>query len=309
MKLVAIVVLLVWTVPGYYREEAGRRQVTGGHDFTSASSYDHCMTAILGIDAAWTPGQPAGVALVERSAGDWHTVAVAPSYDAFIDLADGSEVDWRGSRPGGQWPPIGELLAAADRLCGGDVELVTVDMPIANEPVTSRREADRAVARAFGKRWCATHSPTPARPGKLGEYLMSVLREHGFPLVTAPQQLDVQRCSAEVYPHPALLALLGDEYRVPYKVSRSGRYWPGATVGERIGRLLGQMARIEEALDDRLGPTGIRLPRADRVPSLAHLKRYEDALDALVCAWVGACILDGRAQAFGDETAAIWIPN
>lgn len=266
------------------------------------------MTAILGIDAAWTAGQPAGVALVEKSGGIWRTVAVAPSYGAFIALADGNSVDWDGTRPSGRWPPISELLAAADRLSGCGVSVVTVDMPIANVPVVTRREADRAVARAFGKRWCATHSPTPARPGKLGEHLMAALREHGFPLVTNTQQLDGQRCSAEVYPHPALLALLGDEYRVPYKVARSGRYWPGASVTERIRLLLEQMARIEGGLDGRLGPTGIRLPKADRVPNLAHLKRYEDALDALVCAWVGACILDGTAEAFGDESAAIWVP-
>jgi predicted RNase H-like nuclease len=271
-------------------------------------SYDPVMTAILGIDAAWTAGQPAGVALVEGSCGDWRTVAVAPSYGAFIDLADGVSVDWQGARPAGLWPPVGDLLAAARRLCGRDVVLVTVDMPIAEQPITGRREADRAIARAFGKRWCATHSPTPERPGKLGYHLMTALSEHGLPLVTSVDQLDGRRCSAEVYPHPALLTLLGDEYRVPYKVSRSGRYWPGTTVTKRIGCLLEQMRRIALGLEGRLGPTGFRLPNADRVPSLAHLKRYENALDALVCAWVGACILDGTAVAFGDDTAAIWVP-
>jgi predicted RNase H-like nuclease len=267
------------------------------------------MTAILGIDAAWTAGQPAGVALAEGTPGSWRTVAVAPSYGAFIDLADRTSVDWERARPTGRWPPIGELLDAADRMSDGDVKLVTVDMPIANEPITSRREADRAVARAFGRRWCATHSPTPVRPGKLGAHLMTALHERGFPLVTGIDQLDGRRCSAEVYPHPALLTLLGDEYRIPYKVARSGRYWPGTTVAERIRRLLHQMNRIACALENLLGPTGVRLPTADAVQSLSCLKRYEDALDALVCAWVGTCIVEGNAEAFGDETAAIWVPT
>ena len=267
------------------------------------------MTAILGIDAAWTAGQPSGVALVAGSPGDWRVVAVAPSYGAFIDLAGGMSVDWQGARPTGQWPPIGNLLEAAGRLSFESVDLVTVDMPIANEQIVRRREADRAIARAFGKHWCATHSPTPVRPGKLGAELMTALREHSFPLVTGIDQLDGRRCSAEVYPHPALLRLLGDDVRVPYKVARSGRYWPGTSVAERIRLLLEQMNRITSGLEERLGPTGVRLPAAKAVPSLSALKRYEDALDAIVCAWVGACIVDGTAEAFGDESAAIWVPT
>jgi hypothetical protein len=43
---------------------------------------------------------------------------------------------------------------------------------------------------------------------------------------------------------------------------------------------------------------------------LAGLKRCEDALDALVCAWEATLCLDGRATAFngGDGAAAIWVP-
>jgi predicted RNase H-like nuclease len=48
---------------------------------------------------------------------------------------------------------------------------------------------------------------------------------------------------------------------------------------------------------------------AFRVPSngpLAHLKRYEDALDALICSWIGIEYLDGKLRAHGDATAAVW---
>ncbi len=41
----------------------------------------------------------------------------------------------------------------------------------------------------------------------------------------------------------------------------------------------------------------------------ARLKRYEDALDALVRAWVGIEYLAGRTRAFGDADAAIWTPG
>jgi len=76
-------------------------------------------------------------------------------------------------------------------------------------------------------------------------------------------------------------------------------------------RLLEAFAAIDRALDARLGPTGIPLPSPDDAETtpLAHLKRYEDALDALVCAWVGSRFLAGEAMAFGDADSAIWAPE
>lgn len=43
--------------------------------------------------------------------------------------------------------------------------------------------------------------------------------------------------------------------------------------------------------------------------SLSSLKRYEDALDALVCAWVGIKFMEGHALALGDDRCAVWVPS
>ncbi len=51
------------------------------------------------------------------------------------------------------------------------------------------------------------------------------------------------------------------------------------------------------------------LPAPDPAASGVALKAFEDILDAVVCAWVGACALEGRARPFGDEVSAIWFPN
>ena len=53
----------------------------------------------------------------------------------------------------------------------------------------------------------------------------------------------------------------------------------------------------------------VALPGPNSCKTLAGLKSYEDALDALVCAWVGTEYLAGRATAYGDCDAAIWVPN
>jgi predicted RNase H-like nuclease len=266
------------------------------------------VQAILGIDAAWTDRQPSGVALIRGEGSSWEALAVAPSYQAFVALSQGLPVDWLAPRFDGHWPRLAELVKAAGELAGADVGVVAVDMPLATVPFTSRREADSAISRAFGARGCSTHSPTAARPGRLGANLRAQLSAAGFPLATAGSEYAGPR-TIEVYPHPALLALLGRDYRVPYKVSRSGRYWKGASVPARITKLLAEFEAIRKALQVALGPLPLELPRPEDVRSLSELKRYEDALDALVCAWVGLRFRLGAARAYGDATASVWVPS
>ena len=122
------------------------------------------MPAILGIDAAWTTAHPSGVALVAHSDGAWRCVALAPSYDAFVGLASGGKVDWTRRSEGGPADASVLLGAARSLLNGKRVTLVSVDMPLAMVPIAHRREADDAVARAFGGKGCA---PTARTKGGL----------------------------------------------------------------------------------------------------------------------------------------------
>jgi len=264
--------------------------------------------SILGIDAAWTDRQPSGVALVRVSGRDCTVAAVAPSYDAFIAMARCESVDWT-ERPRGSAPDVRALIGAARVIGGCDVRLVALDMPLAKAAFSSRRAADDAVSRRFGGMGCGTHTPTAARPGALGERLTAELTDLGFPLAPSAMEVSSGPCSVEVYPHPALLSLLKATYRVPYKVSRSTRYWPGRSILERTGLLLAKFEQIHEGLSGRLGPLSLDLSTGAGASTLAELKRYEDALDALVCAWVGTLVLTGEAEPLGDESAAVWVPR
>lgn len=116
-------------------------------------------------------------------------------------------------------------------------------------------------------------------------------------------------CTIEVYPHPALLSLMRRSRRVPYKVSKSRTYWPELTARERIDSIVRELAAIEDALKERFGALPFTTPAADEVHTFSALKRHEDALDALVCAWVGTEFLAGAAVPLGDATAAIWCPR
>ena len=264
---------------------------------------------ILAIDAAWTAEQPSGVALVRLQGSRWRCIALAPCYRSFIETATDIATDWSVSRfPGGE-PDIPRLLEAAERLAGRSVDLVTIDMPLARTPFTTRRPADTAVSREFGSRWCAAHSPTRTRPGPLGARISEALYAAGYELATTATPSPGGRQFLEVYPHPALLSLLKRPKWVPYKVSKSRKYWPGESASGRIRNLLIEFTAIRDALVEVFEGLSLELPEPTTVKSISALKRYEDALDALVCAWVGVEYLAGRTVPLGDEDAAIWCPE
>jgi predicted RNase H-like nuclease len=265
------------------------------------------MQSILGIDAAWTRQQPSGVALVRGDGMSWTALAAAPSYDAFLAIARGASVDWT-VRPTGTSPHVGQLVEAARQIGGCDVRLVALDMPVAKVPFSGRRAADNAVSRRFGSTGCAAHTPTADRPGRLGELLTADLSELGFSLATTAGEVASGPCLVEVYPHPALLSLLRASYRIPYKVSGSNRYWPGRPPQERRRLLLEKFIEIHDELSNRIGPLPLDLEAAKESSTLSELKRHEDALDALLCTWIGTTVLSSTAEPLGDESSAVWVP-
>ncbi len=267
------------------------------------------MPIILGIDAAWTLRQPSGVALAKSVGRKWRVVAVAPSYDTFLGLGAGTPVDWNARSHPGSTPPVEQLLSAAADLAGAPVDIVTIDMPVATTPIRSRRAADNQISSRFGAQGCSTHSPSSERPGRIGRNLTAAFAALGYPLATSRTRAGTLRRLLEVYPHPALLELLPCETRFKYKVSKSRRHWKETTVLQRYELLLRQFARIHDALRRELGPLPLALPSPEPANSLSSLKRFEDALDALVCVWVGARYLSGRVNAYGDDTAAVWCPQ
>ncbi|KKB10151.1 DUF429 domain-containing protein [Devosia chinhatensis] len=255
------------------------------------------MRAVLGIDAAWTVHNPSGVALAAQRDGAWHLVAVAPSFAAFYALR-GAKEQTAFDAP--------RLLDDATHLAGARPDLVALDMPLMDGLITTRRRSDNAIASAYGARGASTHSPSALRPGPLAVDMLAALTSLGYPLlctnpITGPGTL-------EVYPHPALIELTGAARRLPYKVHNRGKYWPALTGPERLANLFAQWTTILAALDIVLPGTAALAPLPAPDAPLRHLKAFEDSLDAIICAWVGICALEGRAIAHGDARSAIWVP-
>lgn len=249
------------------------------------------------------------MALVARDGvGAWRCLCVAPSYDAFAKAAEGCAVPWEDAHVQGGQPDVGRLLGAAEQMLGGSsVTVIAIDMPVSRVAITGRRTADDAISREFGAAGCSTHSPTPERPGAMGAGLTKEFADAGYPVATRDDRPGTTPRLLEVYPHPALLRLMEADRRVEYKVGKTTKYWPDRGVPERLANVLAIHARIRSVLGREIG--GVRVPVPTGVQHLSALKRYEDAIDAMICAWIGCRYVDGQADAFGDHEASIWVPQ
>ena len=236
-----------------------------------------------------------------------NAVAVAPSYQAFLNLAEGLSVDWN-DRAHGSAPSPQELLRGAEKLLQGRyVSVVAVDMPLSKRCITGRRNADNALSQEFGKYGCAAHSPSENRPGWIGEGLTRGFVAEGYKLATKGGEPNPPNALMEVYPHPALVRLMHLDYRLPYKVSKTSRYWPGRPIGQRVGNIISELNKLMTALSAPIECINLSIPAI--AVSLSSLKPFEDALDSLVCAWVAIQFLENKAIPYGDEDAAIWVPK
>jgi predicted RNase H-like nuclease len=198
------------------------------------------------------------------------------------------------------------LLATGEALCAQPVDLVAIDMPVAHSPIVGRRFCDDAVSKAYASRKCATYPPSALRPGAMSDALTQDFARAGHPLLT---QAITPPGLIEVYPHPALVELTGAAERLPYKMSKLATYWPSLTQRERRTRLHRQWREIIASLEAEIDGVAEVLPKLDLDAGASDLKAYEDMLDAVVCAWVGVCALEGRAMPYGNQNAAIWVPR
>lgn len=267
------------------------------------------MDSILAIDAAWTEKEPSGVALLQKNRTTWRCVGLSPSYTQFYGLAHDKPVLWDSPPPGG-CPDIEELLNCSKIMLGGDpVDIVTIDMPVSLSPITARRPADRLVSKTFGHAGCATHSPSDVRPGKISDSLRTQFSDYGYELATAGTDPGQRKALVEVYPHPAILKLMKRSYRLPYKVSKRNKFWPTLLPDQRKVALVEVFREILDALQQHIDDIILEIPDASHMRTFTGFKRYEDALDALICGWVGIQYFETTIKPYGNYDSAIWVPT
>ncbi|MBB6164706.1 putative RNase H-like nuclease [Rhizobium wenxiniae] len=176
------------------------------------------MKTVLGIDAAWTSQEPSGVALVLNDAKAWRLLKVASSYEAFL-----SEASAPTARHCGSIPDPHALLAKSFAIAQAPVTIGAIDMPLSTAPIIGRRASDNMISSVYGARHSGTHTRSALRPGKVSDELTAGFKQEGYPLLTSEVRLPGL---IEVYPHPALIELSAATRRLPYKHSKSRKYWP-----------------------------------------------------------------------------------
>ncbi|HWC23045.1 MAG TPA: DUF429 domain-containing protein [Flexivirga sp.] len=211
----------------------------------------------VGLDLAWGLRNPTGVAVLDESGALCHASAVRTD-DEIVALA--------------------RAAAPADCVVGIDAPLIVVN-PKGSRP------AERALGRDFAAYEAGAHPSNTDNPafadGSRGGRIAGLLGLDMDPDSRAPRR------ALEVYPHAATVALFRLGQSLKYKNK------PGRSVDQLQGEML-TLIRLLESLET--AKPALRLKHSEHWQHLvdtvqsatrkAQLRHAEDAIDAVICAYV-----------------------
>jgi predicted RNase H-like nuclease len=160
---------------------------------------------------------------------------------------------------------------------------VAIDAPLVIGNQEGQRHCETLIGNRYGARHASCHtSNLSLYPQAASVHLASQLISQGFRHAPDLGHPENQRVMLEVYPHPALLELFGLPSIIKYKKGNVARRRSG-----------------QRELQQRLGELALLAPPLERTRTLseflatdtnslrgAALKANEDALDAIVCAYI-----------------------
>lgn len=263
----------------------------------------------FGIDTAWTTNNPSGVALLEKT--NYSAPRVLSFAGSYAEFISGATPIFDGSGGvTGSWPDMADLLHRVRTIAGHDPDIISLDIPLSPDPITERRAADSIVSRLYGGKGASTHSPSAERPGPISAAIFAQLVDLTCAWVGCSRCDEISQF-VETYPHVVIIEMLELDYRLPYKVDKMTSYWPNLDNNERYKKLCSAMEILRNGMIERIDGLAEMLPEPSMLLGQPKRvwKKYEDILDALVCAWLGCEYLSGRAVAYGDATSAIWVPS
>jgi predicted RNase H-like nuclease len=98
--------------------------------------------------------------------------------------------------------------------------------------------------------------------------------------------------------------------KIKYKYGKMRKHWSELGRDGRLAELCKVWDNVVLLLDGEIAGVSKFLPAMDMTEKRAsQWKGREDIIDAIVCAWVGICAIEGNASSFGNEDAAIWVPK
>ena len=224
----------------------------------------------LGLDLAWGPKNTSGGCVVACGASPGSRASVLEKTETLGD--DDAIMKWVG-----RWSDAEE---ASDGL------LLGIDAPLLVPNLTGKRPCETEIGKRFAKFQAGAHPANRTIFGDdvRGERLVKRLVEIGIghdPYLTVPRQTQTRQ-AMEVFPHPAHIVLFGLTKTLKYKPKPKRTYETRWAAMNEYCRLLRSLAGFDPPLDL---PDG--WPPADVSHLIgSKLKRLEDGLDALSCAYI-----------------------
>ena len=211
----------------------------------------------VGVDLAWGPNKPTGVAVLDADG-------------RLLEVTAGQHDD--------------EIAAALEPYVAGPC-VVGVDAPLVVPNATGNRPCEAALNRDFARFDAGTHPSNTGKP-EFSDVPRGARLAERLGLDIDPASA-AERRAIEVYPHSATVALFRLGRTLKYK------HKPGRSLAQLRGALLDLMHRLESLAD---APAPMRLThhpdwkalvaRVEQAERKADLRRVEDQVDAVVCAYV-----------------------
>lgn len=238
---------------------------------------------IIGIDLAWqSEKNTTALAIGNLTSEGFH---IRNTHDSLASLDD-----------------IIEMIKSEDNVLG-----LSIDAPLIIKNTTGQRECERELSQEYGSRYASCHaSNTTLYPKAASTLLSSYLSKDKFKHLGSPEN---ECWQIECYPHPALIEIFNLPERLPYKKGTVTEKKRGQANLANHLKSLERSNILKLSFDDTCN---IYLDE-DHIQSLvgARLKRNEDALDSIVCAYIGALYASmAPHKIFGNiEAGYIYVPQ
>jgi len=226
----------------------------------------------VGVDLAWGPVGITGLAVLDEA---------GRLLDVTRRRTDEEVLDWLAPHVRGR--------------C-----LVAFDAPLVVPNLTGQRRCERLVTEHFGRFHAGCHPSNRSNPA-FADGGRAARLARALSLDPDPASPTARR-ALEVYPHPAIVSLFGLDRILQYK----------ARPGRDLAHLRAELLRLLDLLDGLAG-AGVSLDAAaapqwaavrtavEGATTKAALKRVEDGVDAVVCAYVARYAVHApeRVRVFG----------
>jgi predicted RNase H-like nuclease len=193
----------------------------------------------------------------------------------------------------------------------GKIEGVAIDASLIINNVSGQRECETLITRSYGGRKAGCHSSNlTLYPDPDSVKLANALSERGHQHLSSPgQQSTDNKWMIECYPHPALIEIFELPERLLYKKGRVDQKRTGQV---NLAQLLRELAYSTKMALSLAPSLHYLLDESTILKNKGRaLKEHEDALDSIVCAYIGALYsLQPDEKVFGDsQNGYIYVPQ